>query len=796
MKRTPFFLSLFAGFVIILVSVYGFFLLRQRPGIPLEMFKSLEKKIEEGELVRIQGVEIQNLKMDLEFLVSQKAIGDSVTIILEDEEISEQREVQLVSFYDRPLPLYYLLIGLFCFLTGSVVFLLRSGDRRARTYYWASFALGSAIIISGGFYCLQEHWLSFLPGVFYYLLYPLAAAMLLHFSLYFSKLEKKLWKFIIYIPSLIFVCVLEWLFLSTGLSSSIEIHRIYQVVFDFHRFYLVVYVFLSFAFLILGYRKADLEEEKSQIKWIFYGLIVGLGPFILFYQLPQVLGLNEWFSEEFSTMFFIFIPLGFAFSIVKFKLMDVELVINRSLVYFTLTVFTVGLYLFSVNLIQNVVSRFFAAPRTAISVMAALLAAVAFHPARKTIQNFVDRAFFRMSYDYRKVILRFNEKAYEEVNRGRLIDLFLQNVKDALPMESIGIFIFALDSGKQKLLIAKNGEKDLVSLAPLSLEMDKVFARKNAVRTEENMDFSREKLLEKNEIDMCLPLSFKSSDLTGFLSLGKKKSREKFSRDDIDLLLAMSRDLALNLERIRLLEEVIYERVEKEKLSDLIRLKTEFISSVSHELRTPMSSIRGLAEILQEGKIKEKAKQEELIRLVATESSRLSRFLHNILDFGKIEKNVKTYNTQKVELQSVIKEVVQLFQYRSDSDEFVLNTKMPGKPLSLKIDRDAVMQALTNLLDNAIKYSSDKKEIVVELVHREKQVEIRIKDRGIGIPAGEQKKIFEGFYRHAEANRHSTKGVGLGLKIVKHIMEAHGGEVRVESQPGEGSTFCLIFPVR
>ncbi len=796
MKRIPFFLSLFAGFVIILVSVYGFFLLRQRPGLPLDVSKSLEKKIREGKLVRIQGVEIKNLKMDLEFLAIQKTIGDSVTIILEEEGVSEQREVQLVSFYDRPLPLYYLLVGLFCFLTGSVVFILRSGDRRARTYYWAFFALGSATVISGGFYCLQKHWLSFLPGVLYYLLYPLASAMLLHFSLYFSKLEIKLWKYIIYIPSLIFVFVLEWLFFRSGLSLSIEIHRIYQVVFDFHRFYLVVYVFLSIAFLILGYRKADLEEEKSQIKWIFYGLIMGLGPFILFYQLPQALGLNELLSEEFSTMFFIFIPLGFAFSIVKFKLMDVELVINRSLVYFTLTVFTVGLYLFSVNLIQNVVSRFFAAPITAISVFAALLAAVAFHPARKKIQNFVDKAFFRMSYDYRKVILRFNEKAYEEVNRGRLIDLFLQTIKEALPLESIGIFIFALDSGQQKLLIAKNEEKDLVSLAPLSLEMDKVFARKNAVRTEENMDFSREKLLEEKGIDMCLPLSFKSSDLTGFISLGKKKSGERFSRDDIELFLAVSRDLALNLERIRLLEEVIYERVEKEKLSDLIKMKTEFISSVSHELRTPMSSIRGLAEILQEGKIKEKAKQEELIRLVATESNRLSRFLHNILDFGKIEQNVKTYNTQKVELQSMIKEVVRLFQYRSDSDEFVLNTKMPGKPLFLKMDRDAVMQALTNLLDNAIKYSSGEKEIVVELVQKEKLIEIKVRDKGIGIPEGERKKIFEGFYRHAEANRHSTKGVGLGLKIVKHIMSAHGGEIQVESQLGEGSTFSLIFPVK
>ncbi|TEU06187.1 MAG: hypothetical protein E3J22_04115 [Candidatus Aminicenantes bacterium] len=795
MKRIPFYLFLFAGFIIILISIYGYSLLRQRPWPPPDTVESLNIKIDEGQLVRIDGAEIQNLRMDLEFLMSQKTIGDRSTISIEDAGGSERQDVRLVPFYDKPFPLIYLLIGLFSFMTGVVVFLLRSDDRRARTFYWASFAFASSIIISGGFYCLQKAWLSFLPGVLYYLLYPLAPAILLHFSLYFSKHEAKSWRFVIYLPALFFVCVLEWLFLQAGLNSSIATHRIYQSVFNYHRFYMVVYVFLSVAFLIASYRKADLEEEKAQIKWIFYGLFVGLGPFILLYQLPWIISGRYLVSEELSCLFFIFVPLAFAFSIVRFKLMDIELVINRSLVYFTLTVFTVGLYLFSVNLIQNIVSRFFAASMTAISVASALLAAVAFHPARKTIQKIVDRAFFRMSYDYRKTILSFNEKAYKMVNRGQLIDLFLQNVENALPLESAGVFIYALDSGKQKLLIAKDGKKGLDSLAPLSLEMDKIFARKEAVRMEENIDFSKEKRLADKEVDLVIPLSFKSSDLTGFLSLGRKKSGERFSRDDLELLLAMSRDLALNLERIRLLEEVIYERVEKEKLNELIQLKIEFISSVSHEIRTPMSSIRGLAEILQEGRVKDKAKQKELISLVASESSRLSRFLHNILDFGKIEKDVKTYNFQRVDMQSMIEEAIKLCQYRSEADEIVFNTKYPGKPLFLEVDPDAVKQALTNLLDNAIKYSTDEKKIVIELLPKSKQVEIRITDKGIGIPLEVQEKIFEGFYRHSEAGQHSPKGVGLGLKIVKHIMKAHGGEIRVDSQPGKGSTFSLIFPV-
>ena len=283
--------------------------------------------------------------------------------------------------------------------------------------------------------------------------------------------------------------------------------------------------------------------------------------------------------------------------------------------------------------------------------------------------------------------------------------------------------------------------------------------------------------------------------MTGLLALGKKKSGERFTRDDLELLLAMVRDLALNLERIRLLEEVIYERVEKEKLSELVRLKTEFISTVSHELRTPMSSIRGLAEILQAGKIKDKTKQGELTSLLASESSRLSRFLHNILDFGKIEQNVKAYKFQKVAVQPLIQETVKLFQPRLDSEGFLLETRLPEEPVSLEIDPDAVRQALTNLIDNAIKYSSKEKVIAVELTQEGKRVEIRVRDKGIGIPKKEQERIFEGFYRHEEASLHSPKGVGLGLKIIRHIMDAHRGEIRVESQPGQGSTFSLIFPV-
>jgi two-component system phosphate regulon sensor histidine kinase PhoR len=256
----------------------------------------------------------------------------------------------------------------------------------------------------------------------------------------------------------------------------------------------------------------------------------------------------------------------------------------------------------------------------------------------------------------------------------------------------------------------------------------------------------------------------------------------------------MATELTINLDRLGLQEEVIYEKASKEKLDELNRLKTEFISTVSHELRTPMSSIQGLAEILQSGKVKDKDKREQFLNLMASESGRLSRFLHNVLDFGRIEQRLKTYQFQRTDIVTLVHEVVAVFEQTLDDQGFTPELRLPQGPLYLEVDGDAVKQALINLIDNAIKYSAEKKVLGISILDRERELEIQVKDQGIGIPMEEQEKIFDKFYRVAQAEKLSPKGAGLGLKITKHIMAAHQGEVRVKSEIGTGSTFMLIFP--
>lgn len=779
---------LFLGIIVVILSIYGFFLLRSRPALPEAI------DAEKAHLVQVNNQPIKHQR-EIEYVLARKNIGDWATFRLEKNGKTETVRAQFSSFYSRvPFPLLYFLIGIISYFIGFIVFILKREDPKARILYWLALVFSFLLIVNGGTYCIREEWLSYLPGVLFYFFYPFAPAILLHFSLAFSS-KRRWWReILIYAPALGFSSAFVSLVLISILRQSIETFRIYFSVFYVFRVYLITLLLLAIIHLVLIYKKTLLDENKAQIKWVFFGLFLGLGPFIFAYQILRVFGLNPLLTEDVAAVFFIFAPLGFALSIFKFKLIDVELVINRSLVYSLLTIFTVSVYLFTVQFFQGLFSKLFVSRESAVTLGGALLAAAAFHPARKKIQNFVDKAFFRQSYDYRKAIRSFNEKAQDIMNLEELVDLFSEKVERAIPITRRALLLRSAKPGGKTVLLARGMEgKDDLTLF-FDFPRNKTWARRGATLTEENIDFSATEFLVDKKIDLVIPFPFSSTSLAGFLALGRKKSGQRFSRDDIDLLLTLTGELTINLEKIKLCEEIFYERASKEKLDELNRLKTEFVSTFSHELRTPMSSIQGLTEILMKGKIKDKTKQKELLAVIASESSRLSRLIHNILDFGKIEQQVKTFSFQKTEITPLVEEVMRIFRPELETQGFVLRLSFPNQPVFLSIDRDSVKQALINLIDNAIKYSSVNREVEVTVLDRPKDVEIRVQDRGIGISSEDQEKIFDKFYRSSEGTQFNPKGVGLGLKIVKHVMTGHRGEIRVESQVGGGSTFRLIFP--
>jgi len=227
----------------------------------------------------------------------------------------------------------------------------------------------------------------------------------------------------------------------------------------------------------------------------------------------------------------------------------------------------------------------------------------------------------------------------------------------------------------------------------------------------------------------------------------------------------------------------------------LSQMKSDFVSNVSHELRTPLASIRVFGEYMRLGRVTSDDKVREYGEYIEAESRRLTQLINNILDFSKIESAEKKYKMAETDVVELAHDTTCAFAMPLREKGFQVAFTAPATQLPpLTIDGDAIAQVLMNLLDNAVKFSNGNKSVDVIVSGDAESVRIAVHDRGVGIPADEQKKIFEKFYRVSSGLVHDVKGSGLGLAIVSHVVKAHGGQVEVASALGEGSTFTIVLP--
>ncbi|NQT19544.1 MAG: HAMP domain-containing histidine kinase [Planctomycetes bacterium] len=227
----------------------------------------------------------------------------------------------------------------------------------------------------------------------------------------------------------------------------------------------------------------------------------------------------------------------------------------------------------------------------------------------------------------------------------------------------------------------------------------------------------------------------------------------------------------------------------------LTRMKSDFVSNVSHELKTPLALIRMFSETLLLDRVKE-GRKTDYYDVINRESERLTALISNVLDFSKIDAGRRTYDMKLVCVEDMIRHSLAAYRYELAKEDLEIKVDIePGLP-DILMDGDAISQALLNLLNNAVKYSGDKKEIKVSAIRWNNMLHIAVSDSGIGIDREDQKKIFEMFYRADDEGVRATRGTGLGLAIAKHTAEAHGGTVTVESVRGRGSTFTIVLPVR
>jgi signal transduction histidine kinase len=225
------------------------------------------------------------------------------------------------------------------------------------------------------------------------------------------------------------------------------------------------------------------------------------------------------------------------------------------------------------------------------------------------------------------------------------------------------------------------------------------------------------------------------------------------------------------------------------------RLQSEFVSTVSHEFRTPLTSLRQLSEMLSKGRVPTEDLRQKSYDILSRESERLQRLVESLLDFGRIEARAFLYHYEHLDPVTLVGDLVAEFQEKAAAQGYRVELELAGKYPLIHVDREALGLALRNLLDNAVKYSPDCRTVWVEMARERNRLAIRVRDQGMGIPASEQKEIFKRFVRGTGSRAAHIQGTGIGLAMARHIIEAHDGEIRLESKPGRGSTFTILLPL-
>jgi signal transduction histidine kinase len=227
----------------------------------------------------------------------------------------------------------------------------------------------------------------------------------------------------------------------------------------------------------------------------------------------------------------------------------------------------------------------------------------------------------------------------------------------------------------------------------------------------------------------------------------------------------------------------------------LNKMKNDFIATVSHELKTPLASMRVLVDTLLEGNIKDETQTEEYLRLTAKENERLSRMIDNFLTFSRMERNKKAFEIIPANPVAIANDAVEVVRTKYATHKCQFTTDITSKLPEIAADHDAMVTVVVNLLDNACKYTGEHKQVSLKVFAEKGCVCFAVSDNGIGIARRHIRKIFDSFYQVDNSLARKAEGCGLGLSIVKFIVDAHKGKISVDSKPGKGSTFTVRLPI-
>ncbi len=517
------------------------------------------------------------------------------------------------------------------------------------------------------------------------------------------------------------------------------------------------------------FRSHDLRA-RQQMKIVFIGCIAAIVPILVLNLLPQALSKPPLIAPGFSFLFVAFIPLAMAYAVVTRHLMDIDVVLRRSLIYGLVSLVMAAVLSVGIIVSSTLRPSITTTQEIVMAIALGVIAAVLFGPAKHSIEIAVDKFIYKDRYDYRRTIQTLSLSLNNSRETAEICRLVV--AASAKNLNLLGACLFVKgQSGRLELGAASGTFADAGVRS--RLEEALVPEQRSAVSEFPNA-------APPNDFDLVyiIPVAA-GKEGAGILCISNKTSRQDFSSNDLFLLQGIASVAASALHRAALIRDV--------------SVRDTFVSIASHELNTPLTTILGYSELLLKKDGHDPTSRRRLERIYDA-GKRISEMVNDLLNVTRIQSGRITLKLESVSVIDVAEEKLSLAREITNQHQFRLQAN--GTHPEARVDRDKFGQIVWNLLSNAIKYSPNGGVISVsikkdEVAHR---VTLSVADQGIGIASADKESLFKTFHRIQRPETVSIRGSGLGLYIVKEWAEAMGGSVWLESELNKGSTFYVAVP--
>ena len=485
-----------------------------------------------------------------------------------------------------------------------------------------------------------------------------------------------------------------------------------------------------------------------------------------------------------------------AYAIVKHRLMDIQIIIRKSVIYATLTASITAIYVLIVSLFHGIFGIIqFAHGSLLVNALAAMIVALSFHPLKQRIQIIVDKVFFKNRYDYQNTLKEFSRAISSIVDPDMLFNLIIETITDILYIDK-ALVMLRDEDGKFNTRFARRVSIDTVSIALDEdnclikwLQKNKdIFIREEIEMHLEEVGFNRECMEYFKDLGIAIALPLKSKeDLIGVFALGDKKSQDMYTPEDFRLLETITNQASIAVENANLYEKI--RKIEKnmyhqDKLASLGTLA----SNIAHEIKNPLVSIKTFAQLMP-FRFNDTIFIDKFNSIIPKEVERLETILEELLDFSKPKK----FKTSLINIEPLIDSILFLVKNEIARNRINIIKRYTEKDYKIEVSPEQIKQVFMNLILNSIHAMHTGGELIISTFKNLEDgnvLEICIKDTGYGIPQEHLKYIFNPFF--------TTKkdGTGLGLSISKKIVTEHGGNIKVKSFNGEGSEFIVRLPLK